>query len=131
MPIIQPDLSQVQTLAPISEGTYPAKITAVAYGVSKSSGTPQLTIDFEVYVGDLTYNRRTWVQTAGAGAFNFTRLLRACHMKELAAQFEDKNLTTKPDFDTDTLLEQELNVQVVPDIYQNELRDKISGFLPQ
>jgi len=125
MPIINPDLSQVTSLGPISEGTYEGKITAVESATSKA-GNPKVVVSLEITVDGATRQRQAHIVTSGAAAFQFEGLLRATGFEDIADKLRNKENVP---FDTDWLVGQELLVQIVPDTYNGELRDKVQGFL--
>ena len=54
--------------------------------------------------------------------------MRATGFDELAEKFKAKE-GDKPEFDTDDLIGQELNVVIESDTYNGQLRDKIKSFL--
>lgn len=125
MPMIQPDLSDV---GPIEAGTYKARIDSCAPGVSKA-GNPKLDIQFSIFTGgEKPKTRKIGMPYSGAGAFGFASLLRACHMAELANAYQSKD-DVKPAFDTDSLVGQELMVTVEADTWNDQLTDKITGYL--
>jgi hypothetical protein len=141
MPLIQPDTSEAADLSPIPEGTYPGKIKEVKPTKSKKQENMLETkVSITVPGSDKPRTRKTWIMIEGAGAGNFDQLLRACHFDELADKYKDPSITEKPPFDTDSLVDQDVNVVIVPEIYQRtgpdgnpvgepELRDRIKGFL--
>lgn len=130
MPIINPDTSDMADMGPIASGTYPAKVIAVESKPSKA-GNPMIEVTFEVNVGDgKTRQRKGYCVLTGAGAFNFDQVLRATGFGTLADQYADKNVSPKPQFDTDELIGQELNVVIEPNLYQGEMRDQIKSYLP-
>ena len=139
MPIIQPDLSEAADLSPISEGTYPGKIKEAVPEISKEKKTPMIRLKVGVQVDGKERTRRAYIMTAGPGASGFDQLLRAVHMDELADKYKDPEVTNKPAFDTDTLVDQDVNVIIVPELFQQkgpdgnpigspEVRDRIKGF---
>lgn len=128
MPIVNPDTSNAAGMEPIEPGTYPARITEVDYKTSKSSGNPMIVPKFVITVDGKERTRQAYLVITGEGAFNFDQLLRACGFEDLADQFKSKD-GPKPDFDTDDLIGQELNVVIESDVYNGALRDKIKSFL--
>lgn len=129
MPIIQPDTSQQIDMGPIEPGTYNAKIVACSFERSKEKGTPMIVPELEVNVDGKLRKRKTWVVTEGAGSFNFDQLLRACNFDALADTYKDPNVAN-PDFDTDSLIGQELQVVVDTQLdKQGNPRDNIKTFL--
>lgn len=133
MPIITPDTSMVEDFSkPIEEGTYRARIVSVDVGRSKA-GAAKIVPKFEIAVGD--GKRRTRVahlNVEGEGALGFDQLLRACHLQDLADEYRQGS---KKPFDTDVLVGQELQVVIAQEVYkpeggQEQLRDRITGFLP-
>lgn len=127
MPIINPDLSDALDMSPIEPGTYKARIEAVTAKTS-SKGNPMIEVDFVVFTGDREAPRKTWLVISGAGAYGFEQLLRATGFDDIADAYKDKS-ATKPPFDTDNFVGQELNVVIVTEMYNNEPRDKISTYL--
>ena len=125
MPIIEPDLSQIQSNV-IDPGSYPAKITSAEPGIS-SSNNPKVVVKFDVDVGGKTYHRQSHIVTSGAGAFNFESLLRAVHMGDIADRLRAGE---KVPFDTDSLIGQQLIVVVEASIYNNMPSDQIKSYLP-
>lgn len=128
MPVVNPDTSAAQEMSAIEPGTYKARITEVEFKNSKSSGNPMIVPKFAVKVGDKERPRSAYLVITGEGAYGFDQLLRATGFDELADKFKAKE-GEKPDFDTDDLIGQELNVVVEADTYQGQLRDKIKSFL--
>lgn len=128
MPIITPDTSNISEQTPIDAGTYPAKITAVDYKTSKSSGNPMIVPTFEVSVEGKARPRSAYLVITGEGAYGFDQLLRACGFEEMADKYKQKG-GEKPDFDTDELIGQELMVVIESDTYNGQLRDKIKSYL--
>ena len=95
----------------------------------KEKGTPMIVPTFEVKYKDKKRPRDAYVVTEGPGSWNFDQLLRAVHMDALADAYKDPAVTPKPPFDTDSLIDQELNVVVVEQLYQGQKRDAINGYL--
>lgn len=144
MPILKPDTSEAIEMTPIEAGTYKSKIIEAPIQQSKGEGGKaklwMVVPKFEVLVNGKERTRKTYLVTEGEGAGGFDQLLRAVNMDELADQYKDPNVQPKPEFDTDTLIGQELNLIIDADLYQKrdasgnpvgspELRDKIKGFL--
>lgn len=128
MPIIQPDLTEVKATGPIEPGSYPAKIVSCEFKTS-GKGNPMIVPRFEISVGDDDVRTRdAYLVITGAGAYGFGQLLRACGFDRLAEQYEDKSLAQKPAFDTDELIGQTCMVQIEPDTYNGQLRDKIQSY---
>lgn len=128
MPIITPDTSSQLEFKPLEPGTYPAKITDVQYGTSKSSGNPMLTVTMDVNAEGRAVPRKAFLVITGEGSYGFDQLLRACRMDQLADAYKDKS-AEKPPFDTDELIGQEINVIVEHETYNNQLRDRVKTFL--
>lgn len=128
MPVVNPDTSAAQEMSAIEPGTYQARITEVEFKNSKSSGNPMIVPKFAVKVGDKERPRSAYLVITGEGAYGFDQLLRATGFDELADKFKAKD-GDKPEFDTDDLIGQELNVVVEADTYNGQLRDKIKSFL--
>lgn len=124
MPVIQPDTSLAQDMAPLEAGTYPAKIVAAPTQVSKTEKQNLMVVPkFEINVNGKTRTRQSYVVVSGEGSLGFDQLLRACHMDDLADQYRDPSVQPKPPFDTDSLIDQELMVVVDQELYQKKLND--------
>lgn len=130
MPIIQPDTSGMMEQGAIEPGTYPAKIIDVEFQNSKSSGNPMIVPKIEITVEGKPRTRKAYLVITGEGAFNFDQLLRATGFGDTADQLKDPSVQPKPEFDTDELIGQEMQVIVEADTYNGQLRDKIRGYLP-
>jgi hypothetical protein len=141
MPIIQPDTSEALDLSPIPEGTHKAVIKECPAQLSKEKKTPMIVPKFEITVAgrEKPAIRKSFLVTTGEGAGGFDMLLRACHFDELADQYKDPAVNPKPPFDTDQLIGQELDLVIVPDMFQRkdsagnnlgspELGDRIKGY---
>jgi len=128
MPVVNPDTSAAQEMSAIEPGTYKARITEVEFKNSKSSGNPMIVPKFAVNVDGKERPRSAYLVITGEGAYGFDQLLRATGFDELADKFKAKE-GDKPEFDTDDLIGQELNVVVEADTYNGQLRDKIKSFL--
>jgi len=129
MPIIQPDLTEVKDMGPIEPGVYRAKILSVDSQTSQK-GNPMIVPQMEIQVpGQEPKTRKAYLVITGAGAYGFSQLLRACGFDQLADQYEDKSLATKPPFDTDDLVGQELQVQIEGNLYNGQMRDQIAGYV--
>lgn len=128
MPLINPDTTQMLEMGAIDPGTYKAEIAAVEFKSSKA-GNPMIVVDFQVEVNGTKRPRKAYLVITGEGAYNFDQLLRATGFTTLADQYKDKNVQPKPSFDTDMLVGQSLNVVIEPNLYNNEMRDQIKGFL--
>jgi len=128
MALIEPNLGDVKSLSPLPEGTYPATIVQVDYKISKG-GNPMIVVELGVDHEGMTRKRFAYLVITGAGAFNFESFLRACDFDELADQYKDPTITAKPAFDTDWVVGKAIQVQMVPDTYNGQINDKISGFL--
>lgn len=129
MPIVNPDTSQISDQGPIEPGTYPATIKEVEYKTSKSSGNPMIVPKFGVMVEGKERPRQAYLVITGEGAYGFDQLLRACGFDTLADQFHDPTVQPKPDFDTDNLVGQEIQVVIESDVYNGQMRDKIKSYL--
>lgn len=129
-PMIKPDLTDADSFGPIEPGTYPAKIETVEYKTS-GKGNPMIVPKFAIDVNGKTRKRNSYLVIIGEGAYGFSQLLRACHFDELAAAYGDKSipLDQKPEFNTDDLQGQELNVVVDHQLYNGEMRDSIRNYL--
>lgn len=130
MPLIKPDTSAAQGMGTIEPNTYPAKITGVEFSTSKK-GNPMIVPTFEISVGAETRTRKSYLVITGEGAYGFEQLLRACHFDAQADAYADKSvpLADKPEFNTDDLIGQELNVVIDHQSYNGELRDYIRNYL--
>lgn len=126
MTIIQPRTQDMVDLTPLDPATYPARITQVTAGLSKA-GNPKIVVVFSVTTSDgKTRPRTAHIATTGDGAWNYDQLLRAVHMGELADRYKAGE---EIPFDTDSLVEQELNLVITHQLYQDQTRDQISGYL--
>jgi hypothetical protein len=129
-PIINPDTSNMTDMGPIPAGTYEAEIAKVDYETSKSSGNPMIVPTFNVLVDGKARPRKAYLVIQGEGAYGFDQLLRSCGFTQLAEQYKNPEVSPKPDFDTDQLVGQRVNVVIEPDTYQGQLRDRVKSFLP-
>ena len=129
-PLIKPDLSDADSFGPIEPGTYPAKIEKVDYKTS-GKGNPMIVPTFQINVNGKTRKRNAYLVIQGEGAYGFSQLLRACHFDKMAEAYADKSipLDQKPEFNTDDLHGQELNVVVDHQLYNGEMRDTIKNYL--
>jgi hypothetical protein len=105
MPMISPDFSEAADFAPITPGTYKARVIECQTKESKKGAT-YLRWTMEVFGADESLkvnNRKFWYNTmvTGKGAGNLKSLLRAA-MGEVPTQF-----------DTDALLGKEVQVVLV------------------
>ena len=125
MPVIKPDLTEVNK--PIEPGTYEANLTGPIDLATSKAGNPMLVIKLGVQVNGKTVPRTLRQVVTGAGAFGFEQLLRACKFGDLA---DDLRRGGHPDFDTDKLIGQKLQVVVEADTYNGQITDKITGYLP-
>jgi hypothetical protein len=129
MPVVNPDTSAAQEMTAIEPGTYKARITEVEFKTSKSAGNPMIVPKFMVQVGDGKERPRSaYLVITGEGAYGFDQLLRATGFDDLADKYKAKE-GEKPNFNTDDLIGQELNVVIEADTYEGKLRDKIKSFL--
>jgi hypothetical protein len=129
-PIINPDTSEMLDMSPIPANTYPGEIVKAEFEISKSSGNPMVVVTTDVDVEGKKRPRKSYLVINGEGAYGFDQLLRAVGFHSLADQYKDPAVKPKPDFDTDQLIGQRVNVIIEPDTYQGQLRDKVKGFLP-
>jgi len=127
-PIIQPDTSEAQDMSPIEPGTYPGTIVQVELQTSKK-GNAMIVPKWEVTVDGKTRTRTSYLVIDGPGSAGFDQLLRACGFDELADQYKDPD-AENPEFDTDQLINQQCNLVVESQMYNNELRDNIKSYLP-
>lgn len=123
MPIIQPDLSEID--APLESGTYAAKIIECDAQTSKKDN-PMIVPKFELVVDGKRRVRQAYLVITGQGAYGFQGLLRACGFHEYADRLK---AGSKEPFDTDQLIGQELNVVVEETLYNGEKRDQIKSYL--
>src|SRR5687768_6997978 len=128
MPLINPDTSAASEQSAIPPNTYKAKIVDVAFEHAKSSGNPMIVPKFEVDVEGKKRPRKAYLVITGEGAYGFDQLLRATGFDEVADKYKAKE-GDKPEFNTDDLIGQELNVVIEADTYNGQLRDKIKSFL--
>lgn len=129
-PLIKPDLSDADSFGPIEPGTYPAKIESVDFKTS-GKGNPMIVPKFTIEVNGKNRKRNSYLVISGEGAYGFSQLLRACHFDEIAQAYGDKSipLDQKPEFNTDDLVGQELNVVIDHQLYNGEMRDTIKNYL--
>jgi Protein of unknown function (DUF669) len=129
-PIIKPDLTDADSFGPIEPGTYEAKIESVDYRTS-GKGNPMIVPKFQITVDGKIRKRNAYLVISGEGAYGFSQLLRACHFDDLAKAYGDKSipLADKPEFNTDDLVQQELNVVIDKQLYNGEMRDTIKNYL--
>ena len=130
MPIINPDTSNMLDMSSIPAGTYPGEIAKAEFETAKSSGNPMIVVTTNVEVDGKSRPRKSYLVIAGEGAYGLDQLLRAVGFSELADQYKNPSVQPKPDFDTDQLIGQRVNVIIEPDTYNGQLRDRIKGFLP-
>lgn len=128
MPVVNPDTSAAQEMSAIEPGTYKARIADVEFKTSKSAGNPMIVPKIMVNVDGKERPRSAYLVITGEGAYGFDQLLRATGFDELADKYKNKE-GEKPEFDTDELIGQELNVVIEADTYNGQLRDKIKSFL--
>lgn len=125
MPILTPDLSEVQAQEAIPPNTYRGRITGAETGTSKANN-PKIVVTVVLTVDGKERTRQAHLNTTGAAAFKFESLLRAVGMDDLANRYKAKEQIP---FDTDTLIGHELNVVIDTEMYNNEPRDAIKSFL--
>lgn len=125
MPILNPDLSEVQEMGNITPGTYQATIKAATPKTSQK-GNPMIELDLAVTVDGKERKRRAWVNVTGAAAYKFDSLLRAVGMEDLADKYKAKEQVP---FDTDTLVGRNLNVTIDTEMRDDVERDTVKGFL--
>lgn len=125
MPIIEPDLSEVESIKPMEPGTYRATcLTAVPK--TSSSGNPMLEVESEVDYNGQTRKKKDWIVTSGKAAYKFENFLRAVGMDEAADKLRAKE---RFPIDTDNFLGATYNVVVEADTYNGEPTDRISKYL--
>lgn len=128
MPIITPDTTEQLDFSPLEPGTYPATVTKVEADTSKK-GNPMLVVYFSVEKAPgVTVQRKSWLVTSGEGTSGFDQLLRATGFADLADVYKDKS-ASKPAFDTDDLINQQVLVIVEQSEYNGQLRDQIKTYL--
>ncbi len=128
MPIINPDTSQALDMSPIEPGTYAAKIVDVESKLSQA-GNPMIVVKTEVMVDGKVRVRNAFLVITGQGSYAFDQLLRATGFEALADQYKDPE-QENPDFDTDNLIGQEVQVVIDQGLDQNKnLRDNIKTWL--
>lgn len=128
MPIITPDTTEQLDFSPLEPGTYPATVTKVEADTSKK-GNPMLVVYFSVEKAPgVTVPRKSWLVTSGEGTSGFDQLLRATGFADLADVYKDKS-ASKPAFDTDDLINQQVLVVVEQSEYNKQLRDQIKTYL--
>lgn len=139
MPILTPDLSEMEDLRPSVPGTYRAKITKVDTQATKAKGDkpggkPMAVPHFQFEApsldgdGSRKVNRRTFLMVDGAGSFNFDQLLRATQNGAIADQI--KANPGRVPVDTDIFVGKDVQVIVATDLYEGKQQDKIVSFLP-
>lgn len=126
MPLITPDLSQMEDLGNIPAGTYPARIVAVEAKTS-DKGNPMIIPSFKVNVAGKERTRKAYVVVAGPGAYNFDQLLRSVGLDAVADSY--KTPGPKAPFETEDLVGKTLNVVVEEETYNGQLRDKVKSFM--
>jgi len=124
MPILTPNLSEIETREPLEDGAYPGTVAQVDLGTS-TKGNPQLIVDVKVVHNGKNYSLRTWVQTQGKAAFQFEQFLRACGLGAMADAY--KKGDTSP-FDTDSVVGANVLINVKQEMYNDEVRNKIASF---
>lgn len=131
MPLIKPDLKDADSFGPIEEGTYKARVESVEFKTSKNDN-PMIVPKFTVWVEGKERKRVAYLVITGEGAYGFSQLLRACHFEELANIYGDKSVAfeDKPEFNTDQLVGQELQVVIGKQLYNGQMRDQITNYLP-
>lgn len=144
MPILMPDTSQQEDFRPSRPGTYRARIVKVEAKRSKvkegGKGNQQMIEVFfklEAPAADdgevRQISRRSNLMLEGAGTFGFDQILRATGNGALA-----DNIKANPGqvaFDTDVILDKEVQVVLTTQMYQPaggqaRLSDQIESYLP-
>ncbi len=125
MPIIEPDLSAVESLSPMEPGTYPATCLS-AIPKTSSSGNPMIEVESEVNYNGQTRKKKDWIVTSGKAAYKFENFLRAIGMDEAADKLRAGE---RFPIDTDTFLGATYNVIVEGDTYNGEPTDRIQKYL--
>lgn len=127
MPIITPDTSAAEGPVVIAPGTYPAEIKAIEAQLSKAKSTPMLKVTTAVEYDGKARTRYAYVMTSGPASFQMDQFLRACGREDIAEAIKVPGANVE--FDTDELLGKTVNVIVDHELYNNETRDRIKGFL--
>lgn len=126
---LQPDTAEAADLmSPIPNGTYKAVIREAKVDTSKA-GNEGLRLKVGVEVNGTERTRTSWVNVSGKGAIGFDQLLRACHMDDLADIYVSKDRVTKPAFDEQTLVGQNVQVVIDQQLYEGQMRDQIKSWL--
>lgn len=130
-PMLQPDTSEQLDMSPVPAGVYPAAITKTEVGTAKASGAPKLVAHLSLTVPGRTGNvpRQAHLVISGQGSGGFDSLLRASGFEAEADAYKNPAISPKPAFDSDSLIGKTVNVIVEEQIYNNEKRDQIKGFL--
>lgn len=134
MPLINPDLTEAIELGPIAPGTYPAKIVGCEFKTS-AKGKPMVVPELEITVEGKARKRKAYLVISGPGAYGFEQILRACHFDAYADTLKDPT-APKSGFDTDQLVNQQLQVVIESEVrndegHVGELSDRIKTFLKQ
>jgi len=144
MPIIMPDTSEMEDLAPSQPGTYAADITKADSQLSKAKeggggNKPMVVPLFKFKAPRLSdkevrgVSRRSFLSITGPGSFGFDQLLRCVGESALADKI--KADPGRVPFDTDLLVGKRVNILVSTGVYKqpgqaDRLTDQIDGFLP-
>src|SRR6266571_4373841 len=133
MPVLTPDTSAAEDFSrPIPPGTYRAVIVACDAGGSKQ-GNQKIMPKFKVSVDGHDRTRTSHLVISGEGSMGLDQLLRAVHLEKLAEAYRDPTVTPKPPLDTDSLIQQELQVVIEENLYKpdggaEQKRDQIVGY---
>lgn len=144
MPILQPNLSDMEDFRPSTPGTYRANIAKVEAKRSKvkegGKGNEQMIEVFFRYDAPAlddgktrSITRRSNLMIEGKGTFGFDQLLRATGNAALA-----DNIKANPGqvgFDTDVILNKDVQIVTSNSMYapaggQARLQDQIDSYLP-
>lgn len=140
MPVIQPDVSEMTDFQASRPNTYKAVIKAAPIVKSKEPNkntgkyTNGIFAEFEFTAPRLSdgeerkITRRKWLATDGKGTFSFDQLLRCAGYKEIAEEMKAR--PGQVAFDTDDLVNKEVNLVVTTVTYEGKLQDDIDSFLP-
>jgi len=125
MPIIEPDLTEVESMGPMNAGTYAASCLTIETATSKS-GNPMVVVESAVDYNGVNRKKKDWIVTSGKAAFKFENFLRAVGMDEAADAL--KAGKSYP-IDTDLFLGATYHIVVEADVYNGEPSDKIAKYL--
>lgn len=125
MPKLGANLADISTAYEVMpEGMYPALLKKVTEDISKSSKIPMLVVEFSITEGDFKGRPMTQYymlkdkdgQPSKPGLSNFKRLIENTLGEDRA---------NDPDFDTDELLDQEVELFVKQESYKNDAGEDV------